>query len=61
MGDGGEDFAAVGPEPAAVGRGEQAFRPDPAVFEDTDSDYVFLPYAVAGESGSAIAEVYLDE
>lgn len=34
---------------------------DPAIFEDSDSGRVFLLYAVAGESGIAIAEVHLDE
>ena len=34
---------------------------DPAIFEDADSGRVFLLYAVAGESGIAIAEVHLDE
>ena len=34
---------------------------DPAVFEDADSGRIFLLYAVAGESGIAIAEVHLDE
>jgi len=34
---------------------------DPAIFEDVDSGRVFLLYAVAGESGIAIAEVHLDE
>ena len=33
---------------------------DPAVFEDAASGRVFLLYAVAGESGIAIAEVHLD-
>ena len=32
---------------------------DPAIFEDADSGRVFLLYAVAGESGIAIAEVHL--
>ena len=34
---------------------------DPTIFEDADSGRVFLLYAVAGESGIAIAEVHLDE
>ncbi len=34
---------------------------DPAIFEDGDSGRIFLLYAVAGESGIAIAEVHLDE
>ena len=34
---------------------------DPAIFEDAASGRVFLLYAVAGESGIAIAEVHLDE
>ena len=34
---------------------------DPAIFEDADSRRIFLLYAVAGESGIAIAEVHLDE
>lgn len=34
---------------------------DPAIFEDTDSGRIFLLYAVAGESGIAIAEVHLEE
>ena len=34
---------------------------DPAIFEDADSGRIFLLYAVAGESGIAIAEVHLDE
>ena len=34
---------------------------DPAIFEDVNSGRVFLLYAVAGESGIAIAEVHLDE
>ena len=33
---------------------------DPAIFEDAASGRVFLLYAVAGESGIAIAEVHLD-
>ena len=33
---------------------------DPAIFEDAESGRVFLLYAVAGESGIAIAEVHLD-
>ncbi|MEE8129751.1 MAG: hypothetical protein V3T48_05660, partial [Vicinamibacterales bacterium] len=33
---------------------------DPAIFEDADSGRVFLLYAVAGESGIAIAEVHLE-
>jgi hypothetical protein len=33
---------------------------DPAIYEDADSGRVFLAYAVAGESGIAIAEVHLD-
>ncbi len=33
---------------------------DPAIFEDAESGRVFLAYAVAGESGIAIAEVHLD-
>jgi hypothetical protein len=32
---------------------------DPAIFEDNGR--VYLLYAVAGESGIAIAEVFLDE
>ena len=34
---------------------------DPAIFEEADSGRVFLLYAVAGESGIAIAEVHLEE
>ena len=34
---------------------------DPAIFEDADSGRVYLLYAVAGESGIAIAELHLDE
>ena len=34
---------------------------DPAIFEDADSGRIFLLYAVAGESGIAIAEVHFDE
>ena len=34
---------------------------DPAIFEDADSGRVFLLYAVAGESGIAIAEVHLED
>ena len=34
---------------------------DPAIFEDAASGRVFLLYAVAGESGIAIAEVHFDE
>ena len=34
---------------------------DPTIFEDADSGRVFLLYAVAGESGIAIAEVHLDD
>jgi hypothetical protein len=34
---------------------------DPAILEDADSGRVFLLYAVAGESGIAIAEVHLNE
>ncbi len=34
---------------------------DPAIYEDPDSGRVFLLYAVAGESGIAIAEVHLDD
>ena len=34
---------------------------DPAILEDADSGRVFLLYAVAGESGIAIAEVHFDE
>ena len=34
---------------------------DPAIFEDEDSGRIFLLYAVAGESGIAIAEVHLEE
>jgi hypothetical protein len=33
---------------------------DPAIFEDPESERVFLLYAVAGESGIAIAEVHLE-
>ena len=33
---------------------------DPAIFEDPDSSRVFLLYAVAGESGIAIAELHLE-
>ena len=33
---------------------------DPAIFEDAAGGRVFLLYAVAGESGIAIAEVHLD-
>ena len=33
---------------------------DPTIFEDADSGRVFLLYAVAGESGIAIAEVHVD-
>ncbi|HCD00917.1 MAG TPA: hypothetical protein DER64_10345 [Planctomycetaceae bacterium] len=33
---------------------------DPAIYEDAESGRVFLAYAVAGESGIAIAEVHLD-
>ncbi|MDA1092046.1 MAG: hypothetical protein O3A25_02065 [Acidobacteria bacterium] len=33
---------------------------DPAIYEDSHSGRVFLAYAVAGESGIAIAEVHLD-
>ena len=33
---------------------------DPAIFEDHDSGRVFLLYAVAGESGIAIAEVHIE-
>ncbi|MDP7692954.1 MAG: hypothetical protein QGG89_14060 [Vicinamibacterales bacterium] len=33
---------------------------DPAIFEDAASGRVFLLYAVAGESGIAIAEVHID-
>ena len=33
---------------------------DPAIYEDSDSGQVFLAYAVAGESGIAIAEVHID-
>jgi hypothetical protein len=34
---------------------------DPAIFEDAASGRVFLLYAVAGESGIAIAEVHVDQ
>ena len=34
---------------------------DPAIFEDAAGGRIFLLYAVAGESGIAIAEVHLDE
>ena len=34
---------------------------DPAIFEDAASGHIFLLYAVAGESGIAIAEVHLEE
>jgi hypothetical protein len=34
---------------------------DPAIYEDADSGRIYLLYAVAGESGIAIAEVHLDE
>ncbi len=34
---------------------------DPAIFEDAASGRVFLLYAVAGESGIAIAEIHFDE
>ena len=34
---------------------------DPAVFEDAASGRVFLLYAVAGESGIAIAEIHVNE
>ncbi len=34
---------------------------DPAIFEDPESGRVYLLYAVAGESGIAIAEVHFDE
>ena len=34
---------------------------DPAIFEDAGSGRIFLLYAVAGESGIAIAEVHLGE
>ena len=34
---------------------------DPAILEDPESGRVFLLYAVAGESGIAIAEVHFDE
>ena len=34
---------------------------DPAIFEDDDSGRVYLLYAVAGESGIAIAEVYIEK
>ena len=33
---------------------------DPAIYEDAATGRVFLAYAVAGESGIAIAEVHLD-
>jgi len=33
---------------------------DPAIYEDAESGRVLLAYAVAGESGIAIAEVHLD-
>ena len=33
---------------------------DPAIYEDAESGRVFLAYAVAGESGIAIAEVHVD-
>ncbi len=33
---------------------------DPAIYEDVDSGRIYLLYAVAGESGIAIAEVHLD-
>ncbi len=33
---------------------------DPAIYEDAESGRVFLVYAVAGESGIAIAEVHVD-
>jgi len=33
---------------------------DPAIYEDAESGRVFLLYAVAGESGIAIAEVHID-
>jgi len=32
---------------------------DPAIFEDTENGRTFLLYAVAGESGIAIAELHL--
>ena len=34
---------------------------DPAIIEDPDSGRIFLLYAVAGESGIAIAEVHFDD
>ena len=34
---------------------------DPAIFEDADSGRTFLLYAVAGESGIAIAELHFNE
>ncbi len=34
---------------------------DPAIFEDASSGRVFLLYAVAGESGIAVAEVHFNE
>ena len=34
---------------------------DPAIFEDAGSGRIFLLYAVAGESGIAIAEVHVDD
>ena len=34
---------------------------DPAIYEDAASGRIFLLYAVAGESGIAIAEVHLDQ
>ena len=34
---------------------------DPAIFEDAGSGRIFLLYAVAGESGIAIAEVHIDD
>ncbi len=34
---------------------------DPAIYVDVDTDRTYLLYAVAGESGIAIAEVHIDE
>ena len=34
---------------------------DPAIFEDPESGRVYLLYAVAGESGIGLAEVYIED